>query len=232
MKAEWKNWSAQFAARTPREKKVLALAALALLYVAADAIWLTPTLNALKAEHKVVAQRTAELAQVQAQATQLSEQMRAQEQQTRAALETGRRDLGGVAAQLAEFEKTLVPARRMADFLRGLLPGAGIEVVSLKTLAPTPLIVRDTGKPADATALPSGAAVLPKSKDTANLYKHGVEITLAGSYPALLDYLNRLEQSPQKVLWGRLELRAEKYPRSELTLTLYTLSLDPSWLVV
>lgn len=232
MKAEWKKWSAGFAARAPREKKILALATLAVVYALTDAVWLTPALNAFKTENKLVAQKTAELAQMQAQAAQLSEQMRALEQQTRTALDSGRRDLGGVAAQLAEFEKTLVPARRMADFLRGLLPGAGIEVVGLKTLAPTPLIVRDAGKPADPAAAPSGATALPKGKDTANLYKHGVEITLAGSYPALLDYLNRLEQSPQKVLWGRLELRAEKYPRSELTLTLYTLSLDPSWLVV
>lgn len=232
MKAEWKKWSAGFAARAPREKKILALAALALVYAATDAIWLTPSLNAYKSGNKAIAQKTAELARTQAQAAQLSEQMRLQEQQTRAALDAGQRDLGGVVAELAEFEKTLVPARRMGDFLRGLLPGAGIEVVSLKTLAPTPLIVRDAGKPANPPVAPAGPGAPPKGKDAANLYKHGVEITLSGSYPALLDYLNRLEQSPQKVLWGRLELRAETYPRSELTLTLYTLSLDPSWLVV
>ena len=59
-----------------------------------------------------------------------------------------------------------------------------------------------------------------------------MEITLAGNYDGLLRYLARLEQSSQKVLWGRLELRVEKHPQNELVLVLYTLSLDPSWLAV
>ena len=41
-----------------------------------------------------------------------------------------------------------------------------------------------------------------------------------------------LESSPQKVLWGRLDLRVERHPKNELRLVLYTLSLDPAWLAV
>jgi MSHA biogenesis protein MshJ len=109
--------------------------------------------------------------------------------------------------------------------------------VALKTLPPTPLVQRagsKDGKADEGAAkadAPKPAAQNPAQK-SANLYKHGVEITLSGSYPALLDYLSRLESSPQKVLWGRLDLRVEKHPKNELRLVLYTLSLDPAWLAV
>ncbi|MDO9244269.1 MAG: hypothetical protein Q7U32_10740, partial [Rhodocyclaceae bacterium] len=65
-----------------------------------------------------------------------------------------------------------------------------------------------------------------------NIYKHGIEIKLAGNYQDLLAYVNELEASPQKLLWGNLRLAVKKHPVSELTLIVYTLSLDSIWLVV
>jgi MSHA biogenesis protein MshJ len=58
-----------------------------------------------------------------------------------------------------------------------------------------------------------------------------VEIVVQGSYSDLLDYVSRLEKQPWQVYWGRTVLAAE-YPKVVVTLTLYTLSLDKSWLVV
>jgi MSHA biogenesis protein MshJ len=181
----------------------------------------------MKAEQRTLGTKESELAQVIAQTAALAEQKRQRDAQISAALETARRDVGDVSAQLAEFERTLVPARRMTEFLRGLMPGTGIEMVALKTLPPAPLVQRE----AKAAATEKGAAK-PGEAGAANLYKHGVEITLSGTYPALLDYLARLEASPQKVLWGRLDLKVEKHPKTELKLVLYTLSLDPAWLAV
>lgn len=226
MKAQWRRWSALFSARAAREKAILALAALALVYAGLDIAWLSPAFKDWRAARQALADKHADLARLSALLTQLAERTRADEAQTQAALAAGRRDLGGLAGQLAVFERTLVPARRMPEFLQGLLPGRGVEVVGLKSLPPTPLIARPAEKPGEVRAAggETGAA--------ANLYKHGVEIRLAGTYAALLEYLDRLEKSPQKVLFGRMELRAEKYPRSELSLTLYTLSLDRSWLIV
>jgi MSHA biogenesis protein MshJ len=226
--AGWKAWSAAFAARARREKIIIGVAALAIVFALADHLWITPATKRLAAEQKGLDTRNNELQQVVAQANALLEQARQRDAQIAIALAAAKKDVGDVSAQLAEFERTLVPARRMTEFLRGLMPGSSVEVVALKTLPPSPLVQRPVakdGKEADAAA----KAVAAKQP---NLYKHGVEITLAGSYPALLDYLARLESSPQKVLWGRLDLRVEKHPRSELKLVLYTLSLDPAWLAV
>jgi MSHA biogenesis protein MshJ len=229
--ANWKAWSAAFAARARREKVIIGIAALAVVFALADHLWITPATKRLAAEQKALETKNNELQQVVAQANALIEQARQRDDQVAAALTAAKQDVGTVSTQLAEFERTLVPARRMTEFLRGLMPESSVEVVALKTLPPSPLVQRPLakdgkdGKEADVAA----KAVAAKQP---NLYKHGVEITLAGSYPALLGYLARLERAPQKVLWGRLDLRVEKHPRSELKLVLYTLSLDPAWLAV
>ena len=230
--ARWKAGSAWFAARQKREKWVLVFASLAVVWAVADAVWLTPATKAYKTQRIAAQQKESELAQLAQQRTTLSEAIRVRADAHRKESEATQARLAEVVGQLSEFEKGLVPARQMPTFLRSLLPGAGLEVVSLKTLPPTPLIVRATNKESDAKTPASKEVAGKGGAPAANIYKHGLEITLAGDYEALLAYLNRLERSPQKVLWGHLTLKVEKHPRNELTLVLYTLSLDPLWLTV
>lgn len=65
-----------------------------------------------------------------------------------------------------------------------------------------------------------------------HVYKHGVKITVRGSYLDLLQYLAALEKAQIQMYWGDLNLTVEKHPTSVLILTLYTLSLDKVWLKV
>ena len=44
--------------------------------------------------------------------------------------------------------------------------------------------------------------------------------------------LSELERLPTQMLWGDIKLVVVKYPTAELTVTLYTLSLDKIWLQV
>ncbi|UGQ48377.1 type II secretion system protein GspM [Massilia endophytica] len=80
---------------------------------------------------------------------------------------------------------------------------------------------------------PAGAAApapVPAPKARAMLYRHGVELTLQGSYPDMVSYMEALEHLPVQLFWGRAQLDAENYPDAKLTLTLYTLSLDDKWM--
>lgn len=242
----WQLAAAWYAARPKREQWILAGATLAVVWALIDALWLSPVTRDFKAQLAAQSQKQAELAQFEAQLVSLKETLRTRDAERRRDTEATRARLAEITGQLAEFERALVPARQMPDFLRSLLPGAGVEIVALRTLAPTPLIIRPPRPDGDAGALPAAGAAADKNAEreadrdaagqvggpSANLYQHGIEITLAGNYDALLGYLARLEKAPQKVLWGRLELKVDKHPRNELTLVLYTLSLDPSWLVV
>jgi len=106
---------------------------------------------------------------------------------------------------------------------RLLARNAGLRLLSLKTQAPQSVLhekdpARDSdGKPVE------------RSFD---LYRHGVEIRLEGNYSQLQTYLAELEKLPQRLLWGPLSYRVIDYPRAEMTLTVYTLSPDKTWLTL
>jgi MSHA biogenesis protein MshJ len=59
-----------------------------------------------------------------------------------------------------------------------------------------------------------------------------VSITVRGGYLDLLRYITALEKMPAQMFWGEVNLSVEKYPDAVFTLTVYTLSLDKTWLAV
>ena len=69
----------------------------------------------------------------------------------------------------------------------------------------------------------------PKARSF-DLYRHGVEIRLEGSYGELQAYVTQLEQLQQRLVWGQLQYKVLEYPRAEMSLTVYTLSPDRAWL--
>jgi MSHA biogenesis protein MshJ len=134
---------------------------------------------------------------------------------------------------LRAMQKGLVPAERIAPLLESILRANGrLKLVSLQTLPVTTLgDAAAPGATAPAVAVPAAQPVPPpvvKAPDL--LYRHGVELTVRGSYLDMVDYMHALETLPTQLFWGKAQLDAEEYPNVRLTLTLYTLSLDPKWM--
>jgi MSHA biogenesis protein MshJ len=128
------------------------------------------------------------------------------------------------------MEGSLVSPERMPGLLENLIGrNSGLRLISLRTLPVKPVLDKPTAKTADGSVVVEQAADL---SPTAGLYKHGVEIKLEGGYQELAAYLARLEKSPQKLLWSSAALSADKHPKLVLTLTVFTLSLDRTWLIV
>ena len=66
--------------------------------------------------------------------------------------------------------------------------------------------------------------VLPGAQvEGSQLYRHGVELSVTGTYLELLQYLSALEELPVRLLWGSAELQTQQYPEVRLTVQLYTL---------
>ena len=119
----------------------------------------------------------------------------------------------------------LLEPDKMAGLLKQVLSkNAGLELVALETL-PVSLLI---DSPQTANAVIGGAG----TSSTRQIFKHGVTISVRGSYLKLLRYVSALEKVPTQMFWGEASLSVEKYPDSVLTLTLYTLSLDQVWLTV
>lgn len=56
------------------------------------------------------------------------------------------------------------------------------------------------------------------------LYKHGIKLTLSGSYFQLRDYLSKLEQLKWTFFWHKFDYKLKQYPESVLEVELYSLS--------
>lgn len=145
-------------------------------------------------------------------------------------------------AQLAikQASNDLVAPDQMVGMLEAIMARQGkLQLVSLTKLpiqsvsTSTSTLDAPAAKTADGQAVPVAArATAPVSGAQAAdvVYKHGVEIVVEGGYQELMEYLVQLEQLPVRVVWGNLTLNVNGYPRSTMSLTMYTLSLEKKWL--
>jgi len=97
-----------------------------------------------------------------------------------------------------------------------------IKLESLRLLPSTPLPTPGTA--GSTPGRPEG------SQGSSEVFRHGVEVSLRGSYFDLVQYLTELESLPAPLLWGRVELQVEQYPEVRLTLVVRTLSTQRSLL--
>ena len=128
-------------------------------------------------------------------------------------------------AAMHEIEANLVGPDRMLALLEQMLDGHGqLRVREMKSLPRTDLVAEAASK------VPGPAGSAPAERPA--LYRHGIELTLEGSFADLVRYLEALENMPQRLLWGAMQLKVEQHPKALLTLRVYTLSLDRHWLEI
>ena len=224
MKQQWQRLLARYDALAQRERLMIAGALIFAILWLGYSLLVEPQLLRQSRAVKALAVANAELPQVDSAVAQAQQLLKDPDAATRASLQQTRQAMAGMDGKLRELSASMVPSEKMPLFLESLLVrNPKLELLSLRTLPPGLLIERKEDK-SDAAAGSAGA--LP------NIYKHGVELRIAGSYSDLLAYLEDLERTPQRILWNKLTLSVEQYPRSVLTLTVYTLSLDKQWLVV
>ncbi|HEY5763787.1 MAG TPA: hypothetical protein VIS73_11325 [Rhodocyclaceae bacterium] len=227
MKAQWDQLALRFAAISQRERLMLAGATLLAIGFVLNLLWLSPALGQRATAHKVLAQKSAEAQTLRAQIAQLKQQADLERVQGEATLKSLQQDYRVVSDALGELGRNLIAAREMPAFLRNVMPRTrGVEIVAVRTLSVAPLL------PVAENANDGGAQAAADAADPGNLYRHSVEIKLAGRYSDLYDWLLALERAPKKVLWGDLTLEVQKYPVNVLTLTVHTLSLDRAWLSI
>lgn len=221
MSALWKKYQAWFDGRAQRERVILAAALLGSILLLGGDYWAGPALTEVRklgTQAKLNRQTASEL---EAQIPVLQMQLQDPDAATRRSLEQLKRQIAEQEPRFREVERSLVAASKMPEFLQSILArNRSLQLLSLHTLPPVPVVERKGDK---------AAATL---ETATNLYKHGVEIRLAGSYRDFVAYLSELENAPQRVIWGAMDLSVTDYPRSVLSLTVYTLSLDKAWLTL
>jgi MSHA biogenesis protein MshJ len=220
-----------FDARARRERLLLIGAAVAVGVMAADQLWLTPAFAAWQAASHRAASAAEALQSLNNTIAQRGMEARALEQQLQRDLTFWRSKVQQGDAALRAFGTSLVPAADMLSVLDHMLAqSGGLRLRSMQSLARTELATAPATPPAAAAAASAAASTTPPPAPA--LYRHGVELTVEGSYADLLAYLHALESMPQRLLWGGVQMKVDQYPKSVLTLRLYTLSMDRGWLEI
>jgi MSHA biogenesis protein MshJ len=206
-----------------RERALIFFAAAALVVSLVNALFLEPLLVKQKNISVQVVQQQEKMKEVQAQIANLVQAQQADANSPqRERIRALRQQIADGDAYLKSRRDKLVPPEKMAQLLEQVLNRNGrLQLVALNTL-PVSLLIEPS---ADAAAVQMTGA-------EKQIFKHGVTITVRGSYADLVQYLTALEKLPTQMFWGVAKMDVVKHPTAELTLTLYTLSLDKTWLQV
>lgn len=239
MAAHWKQLLARFDALSQRERALVAAAIVGAIVLIGNSLFIDLPLARARILTTQMTTEKGELQALQKQLAGLQREIRDPDEDNRQRLSVLRQQMQGMRSQLGQHERLLVSPQDIPGLLERLLARhATLRLVALRTLptqpanAPELAVVEEVkaavtppadGKPVDVKPAPVAR------RDGLEVWKHGVEIRLQGSYSDLAAYLAELEGLPQKLVWGEVRLKAD-YPKSELHLKIYTYSLDQAWL--
>ena len=231
MKQTWARAAAKLDAMSLRERALVFAAGAAVILFA---LWLVLLKPLGDRNRELATQATTQ------KETVVSLEAQKRELQARAAanpdaellrqIEEVNRQLVAVDASINAMQSGLIQPDRMTALVKGVVGRAPrLQLVAMRTLPPTPLV---EAKAHAETAKPGESKPTETDRKEAGIFKHGIEITLEGRYLDLLAYAAQLERMPTRVMWNRTRIDASEYPRVTMTLTLYTLSLERTWLTI
>lgn len=215
MKAILLRYAERIDSATLRERAMIFIACAALLAFLAYSMVLQP---ARVKQQRLVAKIQVDQVELNKLRTSIQGSMRAATQDPDVGIrarETALREtLAQLNARVAQEQRRFTAPENMRAVLEEILErNRRLTLVDLHTLPATSLSVR-------------GAVGTP------GLYRHGLMVTVSGSYGDLHDYLKALERLPTQIYWGRAEFEVTSHPAITLKLTVYTVSFDRAWLIV
>jgi MSHA biogenesis protein MshJ len=127
------------------------------------------------------------------------------------------KELAAAEMRLREETVELIDPQKMLELMTQLIyRESQLKLLSLKRREVKPAIPRDEGEAAEAP----------------EVYRHVLEIELAGKYLDVLRYMQNLEQLDWKLLWDEIEIHSEDYPTITLSLVISTLSTRKEWIEI
>jgi len=238
MKKMWLKYAGKFDAMSKRERIMVAAAALVVLFFGIEMGMIEPLIAKQKIAQQRIDQQGTDLRTAQAQVSSIQPRLKDPEAANRAALERLKQEVATIDTKLKGMEQTLVPPTQMPALLGDILrQNRNLKLVSLRTLPVSNLVDPVLAKSESKLDPNAGSAIQPQliqlpAGAESSIFKHGVEISVQGTYPELLAYLAQIERLPQHMFWSKVRLNVDEYPMSTMTITVYTLSLDKAWLVV
>lgn len=214
--ARWHQWQSKVDGLKVRERALVLLTALAIVYMIWDIVIFNPLAVAKADVDEQVQNLNNKIAAMQQEEQAILSAVNADpdrdiKQQVAAAQDK----LTSLNESLAELSLGLVPVEQLAIILRDVLRTTdSLELIKLRTL------------PVEAIAVTDADANSDGEEKRAGVYKHQVLLEVKGNYRELLVYLHTLESMNWRFYWEELHFAEERYPNAIIQLQVYTLSTD------
>lgn len=215
---QWQKLSDKFQTITPREQFLIVAAGVIVIVFSLFNFVIEPNLQSID---KLTSQKSSTSVTIASKKTSIEilEQALTNDpnQSIRKQIALYQKRMGEVDANLMLLASDLINPIQMRGALIELLDASTkVNLVEFEMFAPQ--VIEFTGQ-ADAEQKLETA-----EQETLALYKHGMKLTLSGSYFALRDYLEQLEQMKWTFFWQSFDYQIKTYPKGELVITLYSLS--------
>lgn len=221
IRAQWTALVARIDALELRQRGLVLLAVIVVLFVVWDQLLMNPLETRRQSLSNQVGQVRSEIDTLNGSIQDMAARSaRDPDAPLRAQVELLQSKISALNENLEALTGELIPPRTMPEVLESLMTqDASLELVRLEGLGAAPVIESvSTGE--------SGLGPVP------GLYRHGLRLVFRGSYLDTLDLLEEIEALPWRFIWSRVNIEIRKYPKSMVTLELYSLSLDEAWLEV
>jgi MSHA biogenesis protein MshJ len=235
MKQRIAAWAERYEAFSLRERALVMVAIIVLMFMLWDAMLMSP--EGLRQKQIVAKMQTM---------NQQTEALNLQIQEMSAALRGGEaehinarvNELRGLLTALTQQQKDLtvefIRPAQMANVLRDMLTAeSGLVLTKLESLGAQPLFPATEDEKKDKKN--SGAVAQVKKTNPSHrpeIYKHGMRIVFEGDYFKTLRYLQALEAMPWRLYWDNVEYQVIGYPKARVAITVHTLSLHEDWIGV
>ncbi|MBF0220235.1 MAG: type II secretion system protein M [Gammaproteobacteria bacterium] len=214
--AKLKNLQTRIDALTTRERAILTMVIVSVIYMGWDQLLVTPLLSEKKQLRNDIERLQNDSNRVEINTAEIilksSEDPDASDKRQLAALNSR------ISEENQKIERLLSglmgPSAMVSALRANLQQQNGIELLSIKNhpVSELPLANKEEGG--------------------SGIFKHTTELQFSGTYAAILSYLVAIEDKPWHFHWQSLQLTMTTPPKAEATLTLFTLSLEKEFLGV
>lgn len=221
----WEQGIQKFEALNAREKKMVLGAVLCVFY-GLYSFLIEPTQLQIGKLNQQIQANAAEQHSLELQLNVLTnKKLHPVESQEALKIKALNQNITQLNSKVDQLKSALINPNNVPDLLSDLIDkDPQLKLIALETLVPTGLFSED-------------------GQDHANhshaqaVFKHGVEMTVEGRYLDLMRYIAKLENLPWHILWEKAVIEVEEepesaFPLSQLTLVVYSLSLDKAWLAI
>lgn len=234
MKAKWQLWSANFLQLKPREQGLIFLCILVVVVFLPFNFFIDGNLIQAAKEEKKITKLKRSNADMKISINEFS--LALQEDKNKALKEQitqYEKRLYAIDEKLLTLTEELINPIQMRNALIQLLNlQPGVTLISFEVKPAEPMVFENKKDNETVDKPVAETGMVTEHITNAGLYRHAIELKLTGKYFQLRDYLKQVEDLPWQFFWHNFEYQLKEYPKSELTIEIYSLSTNKEFIGV